>query len=431
MSDDRTVAFYGERAATDVLTWGQRAIWTAIQRTRPADAYFNFGRTVPVSGVDAATVLAAIGTVMGRHEALRTRVSVVDGEPRQVVSSAGEITVPVVEGDAERISAGYVATAFDYEHEWPVRFCVVTTDGEPTSVVVCFCHLASDFGGSVFVLRDLVSVIAGEGVADGPGWQPVDLAAYQRSASGVRAAKAAADYWARAYDRIPVSMFEREIAEPEQPRYQRVFLVSPALGQAAAVLGDRLGTGSAAVLNGAFASVIGELTGHSTCAILTITKNRFREQTRDMVSTLALEGLLVVPLAGDFDDVVRTAWKAAVPAYRYAQYDERDRDRVVEQASARRGAHVHPYCCLNDLRDEEEAPLADTSPRDLLDRSLMEWAPPLAKLSCRFCLHVANSPFGLSVRLTADTAYVPKPAMTRFLTRVEEIVVRAADRIEV
>jgi hypothetical protein len=61
----------------------------------------------------------------------------------------------------------------------------------------------------------------------------------------------------------------------------------------------------------------------------------------------------------------------------------------------------------------------------------MQWAPPLEKLSCRFCLHVANSPFGLSIRLTADTAYLPKPVMAGFLSSVQDMVVRAADRIGV
>jgi hypothetical protein len=165
--------------------------------------------------------------------------------------------------------------------------------------------------------------------------------------------------------------------------------------------------------------------------MLTITRNRFRGQTRDMVTTLALAGLLVVPLTGatNFDDVVRTTWRAAVPAYRYAQYDERDRDRIVRETSQRRGAFVHPYCCVNDLRDEETTgtPFPGTPARDLLDRSILSWLPPLEHVSCRFCLHVGTTPHGLGVRLTADTAYVRRTEMTGFLAAVESLVVAAQD----
>jgi hypothetical protein len=426
------VTFRGARSTSEVLTWGQRAIWTAIERTRPSDAYFNFARTIDVrdAGTDLDTVLGAVALVVGRYEALRTRVSVVDGEPVQMVSADGELSVDVVTEPPDRLSERYLATAFDYEHEWPLRVGVVTEDGRPAYVVVCFCHLATDFGGSVFVLRDLRAAVEGQPTPEPTATQPVDLAAFQRSPAGRRMARAAETYWRRAYDRIPTSMFERRSPTHEQPRYQRAFLLSPALATAATVLGARLGTGSSAVLNAAFAAVIGSLTGHDTCAMLAITQNRFREQTRDMVSTLALEGLLVVSLAdaADFDDVVRRAWRAAVPAYRYAQYDERDRDRIVRETSERRGSSVHPYCCVNDLRETELPAVPDgVPPRELLGESTLTWLPPLDNVSCRFCLHVGGAENTLGIRLTADTAYVPKTDMTAFLTGVEALVVAAVD----
>ncbi|HEX4706089.1 MAG TPA: hypothetical protein VH352_28500, partial [Pseudonocardiaceae bacterium] len=321
-------------------------------------------------------------------------------------------------------------TKFDYRQEWPLRTAIVTLSGVPAIAVLCFCHLATDFGGSMLVLADLAAVIAGKVLTENTATQPVDLARYQQSPAGRRAAKAAATYWERAYERIPISMFERELAVPEEPRFHRAFLISPAMSQAVELVGERLGTGSSAVLHAAFAVTIAALTEHDTCALLTITKNRFRSQTRDMVSTLALEGLLVVSLAdvADFDEAVRASWRAAVPAYRYAQYDELDRDRIVKEASDRRGEFVHPNCCLNDLRDDMATgiPFSGTPLRELAARSRIDWLPPLAKVDCRFCLHFEDTPIGMALRVTSDSAYVPRPHMIAFLKSVDAIVTAAA-----
>src|SRR5882757_1514548 len=92
-----TVEFRGMRPGIETITWGQRAIWTAIQRISPNDAYFNFVKTLPLADTDVDTVLAALGLVIGRHEALHTRFTVVDGEPHQRVRAGGELAVEIIE----------------------------------------------------------------------------------------------------------------------------------------------------------------------------------------------------------------------------------------------------------------------------------------------------------------------------------------------
>lgn len=438
MTATRTAAveFRGSRPAIETITWGQRAIWTAIERISPNDAYFNFVKTLPLANTDVDTVLAALGQVIGRHEALHTRFTIVDGEPHQQVHDGGELAVEIIEAaDADEVAAAtgdrYAGIPFDYEHDWPLRIALITRDGAPKVLVLCFCHLATDFGGSMIVLADLATAIAGTELPRNTATQPVDLARHQQSPAGRRAARAAATYWARAYQRIPASMFDHELDAPEEPRFHRAYLISPALSQAAELVGERLGTGSSAVLNAAFAVTIGTLTGHRTCALLTITNNRFLAQTRDMVSPLALEALLVVPLADltDFDDAVRATARAALPAYRYAQYDELDRDRIVREESERRGEFVHPLCCLNDLRADTPAglPYAGTPLPELAARSSIGWAPPLDKVDCRFCLHVADADAGMAIRVTADSAYLPRPHMLAFLKSVDDLVITAAD----
>lgn len=80
-----TVEFGGDRDGRAPLTWGQRAIWHAIRRTAPNDHYFNIGRVLPLADrgrpATVAEAVRALGGLMGRHEALRTRLEAPGGRP--------------------------------------------------------------------------------------------------------------------------------------------------------------------------------------------------------------------------------------------------------------------------------------------------------------------------------------------------------------
>lgn len=92
--------FATERAGTVPLAWGQRAIWGAIRDVGPgSDHYYNVPRIVRLPrswriGPDAA--VAAIGRLLARHDALRSRLCQ-DGQadPLQTVEARGAIAVEV------------------------------------------------------------------------------------------------------------------------------------------------------------------------------------------------------------------------------------------------------------------------------------------------------------------------------------------------
>ena len=102
------VGFAGSRAGTAPLSWGQTAIWRAIQHLVPDDGATNMSwiTALEEEGVSHDTPLERVTTtvslVMGRHESLRTRFPRdASGEPRQVLADAGEVPVEIVDaGDA-------------------------------------------------------------------------------------------------------------------------------------------------------------------------------------------------------------------------------------------------------------------------------------------------------------------------------------------
>ncbi|MEU1877400.1 hypothetical protein ABZ470_08780 [Streptosporangium sp. NPDC020072] len=458
------IRFSGSRSGTAPLTWGQRAIWDAIRKTAPDDHYFNFGRVLAVPRrarpLTVARAAEVLGVLVERHESLRTRLSAglstgletsvgtgpgaapsprvpaqtggQDGgaEPAQVLGTAGSIPLTVSRDDPERLMEELSATPFDYAGEWPLRVGLVVAEDETvTHIVLVFCHLAADGLGAEVAITDLRLLLL-RGAVPGPTPpSPLDLARWQRSEPGLRVARVAAEHWEREYRRIPPTMFDRRVAAPEGPPIWRAHLVSRALDLAVQRIAAVYGTSTSTVLLAASSVLVCAVTGHEVCAMLPIVGNRFRQDAAQAVTTLSQEGLFVLDVGGrSFAEVLRAAKPAALRAYRSAYHDPGDRDRLTERVSRERGTRVHPYCCFNDMRfiDRVDASHDERTVRLAMEETTLTWPLSQDQLNCRFCLHVTGEGGGLGVSLTADTRYLPKEAMERYLRDLESLLVEAA-----
>ncbi|MFE0149963.1 condensation domain-containing protein [Nonomuraea sp. NPDC059007] len=416
--------FAARDSGTAPLTWGQRAIWEAIQRTAPDDHYFNFGRVLKVPGRrSAAEVTRALGALVERHGALRTRLG---DRAEQRLFAKGGLPVEIAEGDPGKVLDELAATRFDYSAEWPLRVALVADGDAVTHAVLVFCHLAADGLGAEIAVRDLRALILRGRVAGPRAPQPLELARWQGGAEGRRVAGAAAAHWAEEHHRAPATMFAEPGGGGSTPPIWRAMLHSPALGLAVRAIAYARHTSTSTVLLAATAQLAGRHSGHDTCAMLPIVANRFRRDSLGIVSTLSQEGLFTLDVSGDFTDVLRAAGPAAMRAYRSAYHDPADRARVVATESERRGEPVHPNCCFNDMRlaDPGPAPCSAAELDKALEHSALEWPMSQDMLNCRFCVHVT----GEGVSLTADTRYLPRPAMERYLLDLESLLVETARR---
>ncbi|RBQ14742.1 non-ribosomal peptide synthetase condensation domain protein [Spongiactinospora rosea] len=421
------------------LTWGQRAIWAAIERTAPDDRYFNFGRVLAVprsvQPLSVADVRRAVGLLTDRHEALRTTIG---PGPAQIIGEAAEPVVGIVHAArgeeaavAAELRARMESAAFDYREERPLRTGVVICDGTVSHVVLVFCHMAADGLGAEVALRDLRLLLLRGEAGGPPPSQPAALARWQNSAEGLRLARAADEYWEREFSRIPVSMFPTQVADPSGPPIWRALLTSRAAAMAAQRLAVLHGATTGAVLLAASAAMVGRITGQGLCAMLPIVGNRFRADTRNAVTTLSQEGLFVCDVTAErFEDLLRVARPAALRAYRHAYHDPAGRAAATARASDARGAEIQPYCCFNDMRFAEHPPRAwEAAEIDAaLGSSTLTWPISQERLNCRFCVHITGEGANLGISVTADTRYLPKAGMESWLRGLEDLLVEAAVR---
>ncbi|WP_239008860.1 condensation domain-containing protein [Streptomyces sp. S8] len=449
-----TVGFRGDRSGRAPLTWGQRAIWHAIRRTAPNDHYFNIGRVLPLADrgrpATVAGATAALTALVERHESLRTRLELsADGtEAAQDLAATGSLPVTLARAqdpaEAERTAHALLdrlsATRFAYASEWPVRAALVAVGARVTHAVLVLCHLAADGHGAEVLVRDLRLLVRRGSAGRPPATTPLDLAREQHGETGRRRGAAALEHWESGYRAAPATMFPDPVAAPRAPRFWTGRIVSPALARAVAAVAAAHRVSGSTVLLTAAAVLVAAGQGHRTAAVMPIVGNRTSAAHRDLVTTLSQDGLFILdtgtgtgttPDTPTFTDLLPTAYRAALRAYRAAVYDPAAWDALGVRLRTETGAEVHPYCCFNDMRLVERPAPPGPAPTaaelaGLRGRTAFGFPATQERVACRYCLHITEEGDALAVSLTADTAYLPPETVRAHLYGIEELIVAAA-----
>lgn len=427
--------FHGPVTTAEPLSWGQRSIWKAYTEFRPHTAWLNISRTLAVpsrAAADVAGVTRAVSALLNRHESLRTRIGLVDGELWQVPATTGRIAVRVVEsGDAESIKDDMGLLPYDYMHEWPLRVTLLTERGRVTHLALVFSHVAVDLHASEILLRELRLLLLRGAIATPPGLQSVDVARREHGVMKHRTGTAC-DYWLEHYARLPQSMLT-EAGSPLTPRFRRALLVSRALDSAMRVIAARHRVSTATVLLAAASAMVGSWTGQEHCAFFTMVNNRYQDGHHNAVAKLNQLGLFVVDLSDrpDFTRLVPRTWQSAVRAYRHAYYEPAAMDEALTQIGRHTGSAYEPWCYINDSRlpgfdDVEPADSDEAAIRAAMAHTELTWPEALDRFAWRFRLQVLDAPGAVGISITADTAYLPPDDVERFLRQFEQLVVRAA-----
>ncbi|HEX9334985.1 MAG TPA: condensation domain-containing protein [Pseudonocardiaceae bacterium] len=436
MADRILVPFAGPGCGIDELTWGQRGIWGAI---RAGGGPHNIGGVFalpPGSTVDG--IAAWLRYLVGRHQALRTRYRLDPdgGLPQQVLSSAGELPMDIIDAiDAAEDPAATAdaawersrATEFDYEHEWPVRATLVRRHDALTHMVVTYCHLAVDAHGIGVLVADLANVDA-ETPPPVTATQPLALARQQRSRAARRAHDASLRHWSGLVRTVAAQRLGNS-ADRRVPRYWELVCDSPAAYRAALIIAARERVDTTPVLLAAYAVAIGRLTGDHVFVTQSLVSNRFRPGLADAVATLAQPGLCVVNVAGiTFAEAVARARQSIMSGSLNAYYEPFAHRATLAEVNAERGEVVDLGVFFNDnrIRDRNPSGMVDVDPRPLLPLTELRWARKLDSFGHRLFLHVNDAPDTLAMTLLADTHRLSPSDIMACARGMEAVLVAAA-----
>jgi hypothetical protein len=443
-----TVNFAGARACRAPLTWGQNGIWVKLQLDPDCDLNNSYVLTVHDEGISIAVAADAISRIVARHEALRTRMQCSGDRIWQVVDKSGVLSITITEAHDATLMTTVVTAAhrqrkarFDLFEEFHMRTGFVTVGGAVRFIILTFSHIAADAAAAQVLMNELQLALSGRDMPREPVMQPSDLAWMQEQAPECRVqTERSARYWSAQYRRIPPTMFP--LAGPaESPRRQQAVLVSPALDMAAEIIAGDARVTVSAVLLAATCAMAGAWTGHKLSAMNALAYNRAQPGHGGLVTNLVQLGLVVVDLEHElsFREIARQTWLSALNAYRYAYYDQAIINQVIEEASHERGVEVNPFCCFNDLRGLGQQASrnsraanglakgrSEQAVRESLARTSLTWEVNVPWSRCRFCMQVVDHGPASALVLIADTCYLPRASIERFLLGIEELLVRVA-----
>jgi amino acid adenylation domain-containing protein len=215
-----------DRSAPLRVSSFQERLWILQQMDRASSAYNMVHVWENTAGSDASRVVAAIRTLVERHEILRSAF----------VESQGKLVARVLPVDSVAIGisdltslepaearrhidaemASQVERAFDLQAAPPVRFTVFRLPGNRVATLLAAHHIAVD-DWSLSVLEKEIAVACSPGgvPAEAPRLQYCDFAAWQRKTADPTVIAADLEWWARYLARAPqLSLFPSDLRGP-------------------------------------------------------------------------------------------------------------------------------------------------------------------------------------------------------------------------
>ncbi|MFC9436842.1 amino acid adenylation domain-containing protein, partial [Nocardia sp. NPDC057030] len=345
------------RPARIPLSFAQLRMWF-INRFEPQSPTYNIPLVFRLAGsLDTEALTAALGAVVARHEALRTRYPELDGVPYQEVVPSAPVLEQVAV-DPARVDAAVterVRRGFDLRVDMPLRASVFRCGPAEHVVVLVLHHIAADGMSMAPLLRDLSTAYTAQVTGQRPQWSPLpvqypDYALWQRELLGAEsdadsALAAQCRYWAAELADAP-----QPIALPaDRPRPPLVsnrgdvveFTVDAPLREALYRLARERRVSVSMVVQAALTVLLSRLGAGQDVSIGGPVAGRTDEALRELVGFFVNTWVLRVDLSGNprFDQVLDQVRRKALTAY---ENQDAPFERLVELINPARSTAYNP-----------------------------------------------------------------------------------------
>jgi amino acid adenylation domain-containing protein len=212
-------------AETYPATFAQMRLWVADQTSPAPGALASHMRIVLTGPLDVAALENSFNRLIARHEALRTRLVVIEGELRQSIAPVAEFTlrraIATDESDAQSIARREAEAGIDLAACPPMRALLIKIEAELHHLVIAVHHAHCDGAAAAILLQELRASYKSseDGVGGSIGATPRDYAYWERDLLEGAFGKRLAGFWrnrlktAPAASGLPASRPDAEAAQ--------------------------------------------------------------------------------------------------------------------------------------------------------------------------------------------------------------------------
>ncbi len=318
------------------LSFAQQRLWF-LDQMEPGGSAYNIPFGILLEGpLNAGLLLAVLGEIVRRHEALRTRFEARGGDPVQVIDPPRSLALPIIDlgalphapagTETLRLAEAVGALPFDLARGPLLHAILLRLSPARHALLASMHHIVSDEWSMRVLLREVVVLYKafGHGLPSPLSELPVqyaDYAVWQRRWLEGEALNGQLAFWRQKLsDEPPVLELPADRPRPAVQSYRggTVPLRLPdALAQSLLILSRRASTTPFMTLLAAFAALLHRSTGQTDLAIGTPISGRTRLEIEEVIGFFLNTLVLRIDLAGDpsFSSLLAQVRKQSLAAY--------------------------------------------------------------------------------------------------------------------
>jgi amino acid adenylation domain-containing protein len=342
------------------LSFAQQRLWF-IDQLEPDSVAYNMPTAIRLEGrLNFEALESVINEIVRRHEILRTRIEVVDGEPVQVIDEwepkelervdLTGLTREEREEEVRRVGREEAQTRFDLSKGPLLRVKALELEREQHAVFFTMHHIVSDGWSMGILAREIGTLYQAYSAGQSSPLEELpiqyaDYAVWQREWLKGQALDEMMRYWRRQLENapeleLPTTSKLKKSEKPKSASHRLVF--PPDVAKAIKGFRERKGVTLFMVLLAAFATALHRLTGQRDLVIGADVANRNRAELEPLIGFFINELLLRVRIEGDptFDQLLAQVRETALDGYLYQDVPF---NKLVEMLNPERRNEYSPF----------------------------------------------------------------------------------------
>ncbi|QSQ54056.1 non-ribosomal peptide synthase/polyketide synthase [Xanthomonas translucens pv. undulosa] len=342
------------------LSFAQQRLWFLAQLDAQADLAYLMPNGLRLHGkLDRHALRHALDRIVARHETLRTRIGLHQGEPVQIIDAADVgfpcsdhdlSTSPDPEAQARIHAEQETQTPFDLTHDTLARGQLLRLGEDDHVLLITLHHLVSDGWSMGLLVRELSTLYAAfaQGIPDPLPPLPLqyaDIAVWQRRWISGEVLQRQREFWVERLHDAPTLLALP--ADRPRPALQDsrgdivTFALDTELSAALKALSERHGTTLFMTVLSAWSVLLARLSGQDQVVIGSPVANRHRSEFEPLIGLFVNTQALRIDLRGNpsLADLL-----AKVRANALAAQDHQDLpfEQVIEALNPERSLAHHP-----------------------------------------------------------------------------------------